>query len=110
MAIVDCEHARDAASAMMVICAAGRFGGRPSIGSCGVCEARTGEAPVVVDVRGPRLKNPLHAQRSEKAKRICKDCEMFRGMRGSFKVICTASSCQPCGVSLPLGSCPKGKW
>lgn len=107
---VNCKHWSDCGVPSGGCCAAGHFGGKPSLGVCASCPHANNDRPGIVDyikavpsvlVASVTADSPMSKRRLA----ICKGCDQWDGSR-----------CRQCGcftglkVRLPAEACPIGKW
>lgn len=113
---MECDHWSECNVTGGGCCAAGHYGGRPSLGVCGLCPHR-----VVGSIPKEPIKKVVHffkgATKAAKAMtlpetpesqarlEVCKGCDQWTG-----------KSCKVCGcfvslkVRIPEEKCPLGKW
>jgi hypothetical protein len=106
---MNCQHWRATEQDGVGICIAGHFGGRPSIGVCGVCEHHTDRPNAAKIVAAlPKIVQATVTAESDMSRRrleVCKACDKWTGHT------CTICGCfTRLKVRLPAEACPIGKW
>ena len=107
--VVNCQHWTDCGMTGGGCCSAGHYGGRPSIGVCGVCEHHTDRPSAAKIVAAlPKIVQATVTAESVMSRRrldICRVCDKWTG-----------GTCSICGcftalkVRLKTEACPIGKW
>jgi hypothetical protein len=107
--VVNCKHWQDCGIPSGGCCSAGLYGGRPSLGVCGVCEHHTDRPNAAKIVAAlPKIVQATVTAESEMSRRrleVCKACDKWTGHT------CTICGCfTRLKVRLPAEACPIGKW
>jgi hypothetical protein len=93
-------------------CKIGRYGGRPSFGTCMRCGDRNEIDAEPIDVppepEPPRMA-PVVALRAARNTAVCQGCQHFNGVNANGTIRCAQCGCE----NLPpwaMDKCPEGKW
>lgn len=115
--MIDCDHWSECKVLGGGCCAAGHYGGRPSLGVCGQCPHKTTGGQLVPVVHKGIAHYAAGAVKAAKAMtlpetdlskgrlEICGGCDQWTG-----------TTCKKCGcftklkVKIPEEKCPLGKW
>lgn len=106
--MIQCDHWRDVGLVDAGGCAIGKFGGRPSRGTCHACLGLSVTPSSSREIKPPALHlTQAQQQMIVVHKRICSACDHHKRFT-RLTVHCTRCGCA--GLSLLKGPCPMKKW